>query len=215
MVAPRILSGLPEIDAFRQRLQQMATLCQVVGLEYGDFTFEYHPQWDKKEEMGAFKNGSGDEVFCHFTPQGCCIVGFDHESVMSPYRTDPPQLWAGLLESVPEVFQSTLDEPAFSVAHTTFFIWREKGDSIWKTGDIELPDSMSGDGSDYLMGQLMMDAGAFTGWLEENFEVEIEPAIVQQVFEHQPLSEEQWQSLAPESEWKDVKKVIQEVGYPL
>ena len=33
---------------------------------------------------------------------GCCIIGFAHESAMSPYRKQPPELWPGLLSNVPE-----------------------------------------------------------------------------------------------------------------
>ena len=73
--------------------------------------------------MGAIKNGIGDELFAHFTRAGCCIIGFAHESAMSPYRTKPPQLWPGLLAAFPWS-KPSLDEPAFQIASTTFVIWR-------------------------------------------------------------------------------------------
>ncbi len=95
MLSTRNLTLLPDIDSLRRRLQQMAAIESVLAIEYGESRFEFHPKWDRSEQMGAFKNGSGDEVFAHFTHSGCVIIGFAHESKMSPYRTNPPELWPG------------------------------------------------------------------------------------------------------------------------
>jgi hypothetical protein len=45
-----------------------------------------------------------------------------------------------VLDQVPAEFEEFLTEPAFSMAETTFCIWRRNGDPSWQTGQIEYPD---------------------------------------------------------------------------
>lgn len=215
MVSSRNLSTLPEIDALRNRLQQMSALQAVFGIEYGTTDYEFHPLWDHKEQMGAYKNGSGDELFVHFTPAGCFIKGFAHESLMSPFQKDPPDLWPGLLSSVPPEFESSLKEPAFDIAATTFVIWRQLADSHWQTGEIAYPNHPDPDGSNDLLSKIIATAPAFAEWLAENYEVEVNENIVDHVFQNLPLSDDQLRTLNPNAELQDLRKAVQETGYAL
>ena len=126
VISTRNLSPLPEIELLRQRLQQMAALQAVFSIEYGTADFEFPPKWARSQQMGAYKNGSEDEVFAHFTPAGCLIKGFAHESLMTPYRTKPPALWPGLFSSVPAEFKSSLKEPAFDSSESLRVPFRHK-----------------------------------------------------------------------------------------
>ena len=69
MLSTRDLAELPSIDALNKRMQEMAALDSIFSIDYGESQFEYHPHWDQHEQMGAIKNGSGDELFAHITPQ--------------------------------------------------------------------------------------------------------------------------------------------------
>lgn len=214
-VSTRNLSLLPDIEPLRQRLQQMAVLAEVVGIEYGTPPYEFHPKWSKNQQLGAYKNGSGDELFVHFTPAGCYIKGFAHESSMTPYRTNPKELWPGLFDTVPPEFASSIKEPAFDTPHTTFVIWRLATDKAWQIGPVKFPQDDYADGSADLLGMVVMSADEFTEWLAENYETEIDPEIVAAVFDHRPLTKLQLAALAPEAEPAELVRVVNEVGYPL
>lgn len=214
-ISTRDLSKLPEIEALRRRLQQMAALEAVFAMGYGSASFEFHPNWDDSQQMGAFKNGSGDELFAHFTRAGCLLKGFAHESVMTPYRTNPPTLWPGLLSSVPAAFESSLQEPAFDLPATTFVVWRLTSDRTWHTGDIQFPDGADPDGSHDLLSRIVMTPQQFAERLAENYEVEVDANIVADVFENLPLTEVRLRALNPTATIADLKRAVQEIGYAL
>lgn len=211
----RNLSALPEIDAVRLRLQQMSALEAVLAAEYGSSQYEFHPKWAPSEQMGAFKNGSGDELLAHFTARGCFIKGFAHESVISPYRMKPPSHWPGLLASVPAAFASSLAEPAFDVPATTFVVWRLAADPAWHTGEIEFPSHDYGDGSQDLLPRATMAASEFAEWLAENYEMAIDGDIVDHVFENRPLTDAQLRALNASAPISALRHAVGETGYSL
>jgi hypothetical protein len=187
----------------------------VFAIEYGASQFEFHPKWDRSEQMGAFKNGSGDELFAHFTKSGCIIIGFAHELKMSPYRTSPLELWPGLLSGVPVEFKASLDEPAFDIASTTFVVWRLATDHAWHTAAIDYSDDNYGDGSSELLSHLIYTAAGFADWLADNYEVEIDTSIVSSVFGNKPLTNQQLCTLNPNAKTKQLRKAVTETGYPI
>jgi hypothetical protein len=214
-ISTRNLSALPGIDAIRLRLQQMSALEAVLAIEYGTPEYEFHPKWQPSEQLGAIKNGSGDELFAHFTPSGCFIKGFAHESIMTPYRTKPPSLWPGLLSSVPAVFASSLNEPAFDIPSTTFVVWRLAADPVWHTDEIEFPDHNFGDGSQELLVRITMGASEFAEWLAENYETEIDGDIVDHVFQNRPLTDTQLQAINSSAVIFALRRAVQETGFSL
>lgn len=213
-ISTRNLAPLPDIEHLRKRMQQMATLAAVVGIEFGTPPYEFHPLWAKGEQMGAYKSGSGDELFVHFTSAGCFIKGFAHESKMSPYRTNPPTPWPGMFDDVPHHFASSLQEPAFDITATTFVVWRLAQDNEWMTGPVRSPKD-STDGSEDLLGQLIMPATEFAEWLSENYETEVDEDIVAAVFEHRPLTTDQLGALQPSANISALVRAVQKIGYPL
>jgi hypothetical protein len=215
MLSTRNLTLLPDINSLRQRLQQMAAIESVFAIEYGASQFEFHPKWDRSEQLGAFKNGSGDELFAHFTPSGCIIIGFAHESRMSPYRTSPPELWPGLLSDVPVEFQASLDEPAFDIASTTFVVWRRSTDTYWQTDNIEYSNDEYGDGSHELLSHLIYTAAEFAEWLADNYEVDVDSGIISSVFANNPLTNQQLSALNADATTKQLRKAVIETGFGL
>jgi hypothetical protein len=216
-ISTRNLAPMPEIELLRQRMQQMAALESVflTLLGEGVGVFEFHPKWKRSEQMGAAKDGSGDELFVHFTPAGCFIKGFAHESEMTPYKKNPPALWPGLFSGVPAAFASSLKEPAFDIPASTFAVWRLKGDTKWQADKIKYPNDYDCDGSRDLLSYLTFSADEFTEWLAENFETEVDAEIVASVFENRPLSDDQLRSLNPSRPVATLRKVVKETGYPL
>jgi hypothetical protein len=215
LISTRDLSELPAIDALRKRLQQMAALEAVFSVRYGTADHEFHPKWKRSEQMGAIKNGSGDELFAHFTPAGCFIKGFAHESVMTPFRTTPPTLWPGLFASVPSDLSASLNEPAFDIPATTFVVWRRANDREWHTDEIEFPSHYFGDGSQDLLADLIVSASDYTEWLEENYELEVDAGIVASVYNNHPLTDAQLCTLNPSGKLAEMIQAVQQTGYPL
>lgn len=214
-ISTRNLSRLPEIEALRRRLQQISALEAVFAVAYGSASFEFHPNWSGSQQLGAFKNGSGDELFAHFTPAGCLLKGFAHESVMSPYRTNPPALWPGLLASVPPAFESSLQEPAFDLPSTTFVVWRLTSDANWHTDEIQFPQGYDPDGSHDLLSRIVMTPQECTEWLAENYEVEVDASIVAEVFDNLPLTNIRLRGLNPSAATADLRSAVQQTGYAL
>jgi len=214
-ISTRDLSMLPDIETLRRRFQQMSALQAIFAIEYGSADFEFHAQWGREEQMGSFKNGSGDELYAHFTPAGCFIKGFAHESVMTPYRMDPPALWPGLLSSVPSAFEPSVKEPAFDIASTTFVIWRLTADTDWQTDEIKFPENDDPDGSHELLSKFMMSSSDFSEWLAENYEVEVDAEIVEHVFKNLPLTDVQLRALNPSVAVTNLRSAVQETGYVL
>ena len=187
----------------------------IFAVEQGSSVYEFHAQWSRSEQMGAIKNGSGDELFVHFTPAGCFIKGFAHESVMTPYRTNPLTHWPGLLSSVPLAFESSLKEPAFDIPATTFVVWRLAGDPRWHTDEIEFPDHYYGDGSQELLPRLLLTGSEFADWLAENYEVEVDADVVSDVFENRPLTDAQLRALNPSAAIAELRSAVQQTGYAI
>lgn len=204
---------MPSIETLRNRMQQMSAITAVFAVEYGESQFEFHPKWSRHEQMGAIKNGCGDELFAHFVAAGCFIKGFAHESNMSPHNRQPPKLWPGLLDSVPNAFSQSVKEPAFDIPATTFVIWRLADDDFWSTSDIEDCDDDYGDGSADLLKPFSWTYLEFTDWLQENYEVDVDGSIVESVFNNRPLSDADMAILNPSQPPRVLRNAVRETGY--
>lgn len=217
MVSTRDLSPLPDIQVLRDRIQLMAALNGAFAVQLGSCepTFSYAPKWTRNTQLGCYDNGCGDELYAHFTPMGCFIKGFAHESEMTPYRVDPPTLWPGLLDDVPAEFKNSLSEPAFDIPATTFVIWRLAVANAWSTSDISLPNDGDCDGSANMLPELLMSASEFTEWLEENYETDVDGTIVKKVFDGEPLNSSWLQALCPEARLSDLTTTVSKTGYPI
>ena len=217
MVSTHFLSRLPDIPTLRDRMQQMAALngTFAVLLELCEPTFAFAPNWSRSTQLGCYDNGCGDELYTHFTPKGCFIKGFAHESEMTPYRVDPPVLWPGLLDDVPAEFSASLAEPAFDIPATTFVLWRLASGHAWHTPDIAYPSGPDCDGSSDILSDLLMSPPEFTDWLEEDYETDVDGSIVESVFNGEPLSSASLQALCPDARLSDLAAAVAETGYPI
>ena len=215
MISTRNLSELPSPADLQLRMQEMAALTAVFDIDYGDPTYAYYPKWTKHQQVGAVKNGSGDELFVHFKNAGCFIKGFGHESAMTPHRNSPPALWPKLLDNVPIDFKSSLNEPAFDMPNTTFVVWRQADDAQWKTGDIDYPEGKDPDGSTDLLSRLLLGVDEFTEWLADNYDVEVDAPFVAHVFGHKPLSVAQLQQLNEDAPVHSLRSAVEQTAYPL
>ncbi|GAQ74274.1 hypothetical protein T45_06046 [Streptomyces turgidiscabies] len=198
----------------------MAMLEAILSPEWVDRHYSFDAHWSAGEEVASMRDGSGDEFSVVFSAVGAYIRGFAHESHMSPYADDGP--WPGVLDDVPDVFRSCVEEPAFSdedgMPIVTACAWREVGDGAWNAGTIDFPDdgARDPDGSEDLFG-LLTDRSpeAFQHFAEDYYEIPVPLAAVQHVLALRPLTTEVVTALNPQVTMDALAKDIAEIGYPL
>ncbi|MBK3563998.1 MULTISPECIES: hypothetical protein [unclassified Streptomyces] len=172
---------LPSPAELRVHLRALAALDSTIGDDEEYCRYTFHPDWGPGEEAARMDNGSGDEFTVLFTPAGVLIIGFDHESEMSPYGTDDEEIWPGVIDDVPAALRPLLDDPAFhdasmGVSPITACLWHETGDTAWRAGPaIEFPaGNEHPDGSDSLF-HLLTDRSPET--IRADFEDYYERAV--------------------------------------
>ena len=164
--------------------------------------------------MASMRNGSGDAYFILFTPVAAILKGFAHEALMTPFRSDPPRIWPGVLDTVPSVFAAFLTEPAFVIEETTFCIWRTYPDTAWQRGNIQFPDHSDPDGSHDLLAILDGDPQTYHAYAETNYERPTNLDAVVHVYSHQPLTDALVAALNPHLSLADIAADQEEIGYP-
>ena len=214
MISTRDLTLLPTVDELRSLLQSLAMLDAVISPEWVNRYYSFDARWSRHEQMGSMRNGSGDGFFALFNQAGCFLKGFAHESPMSPQRLRPPQVWPGVLESVPPEFSACLAEPAFSLDQTTFCLWRRQPEPAWQHGAIEFPAGDDPDGSAGLLHLLTGDPRDYAAWAGEYYEQDVPLAVVEHVYRHQPLTNDAVRSLNRRLTLGDLTDVMRDIGYP-
>lgn len=165
--------------------------------------------------MASMRDGSGDDYFVLFNEHGAIIKGFAHESPMSPFVNEPIKVWQGVLDDVPNEFQSFLSESAFSVEATTFCVWRRYSDLSWQVGKINYPKEKDPDGSEGLLSILDGKSSTYKGFADYYYERTFALSPIEQIYQHKPLTEEIIEALNPNVSCEaDLKNDIDEIGYP-
>ncbi len=215
MISTRDLSNLPDIDALHRLMQSLAVLGAILSPDWEYRYFSFNSKWSMGEQMGSMRNGSGDDLFAHFTRAGCFVKGFAHEAAMTPYRDDGTKgVWPGILDSVPKEFAKSLREPAFMMGDTTFCFWRLDGDPAWSCGDIKYPKGNDPDGSRRFLRYYDGKPATYRKQAAEYFDKEVPLAVVRAVYAHVPLTSELVKELNPEIKLSDLMADLEEIGYP-
>jgi hypothetical protein len=213
-ISTRNLDDLPDVGRLKALLQSLAVLDAIMSLEWGYRYYSFSIRWSRNEQMGSMRNGSGDEFFALFNRAGCFIKGFAHGCRMSPYRNQPPEIWPGMLDDVPDDFSSGLDETAFSMNNVTFCIWRRYTDDSWLHGPIKFPDDDDPDGSTYLLEILDGDPRRYQQFAEEYYGSTISIEAVRYVYDHLALTDSVVKALNPDATVKDLANDLIAIGYP-
>ncbi|GAA4625639.1 hypothetical protein [Cellulomonas oligotrophica] len=180
------------------------------------FTFDGH--WGPGEELAAMRNGSGDEWSIVFSAAGALVLGFDHESEMSPAVTG--HLWPGLVEEVPEAFARHLDEPSFGLDGTllaTVCLWRRADDTRWCSGEITYPPEADGDpdGATFLFEVLLDETpGTYQEFSEEYYEKTVDTGAVQAVLTLEPMTADLALRLNPDVDLGALGRDAADPGWP-
>jgi hypothetical protein len=216
-----IAAELPTIDVLRDRCKGLAVLELIVG---GDEPYYAYTRAWGHDEAALMSNGSGDEWAVVFTDDGAFIRAFDHESAMTPYRGPDHELWPGLLDGIPAVFESQTEEPAFGDGEGRFLatavLWRLSEDERWHAGeDIAFPpprgpyDAL--DGSHLL--EILLDdiVERYVRFAEDCYEIEVDPTVVEHVIAHRPLTDLIVRALNPDVTVAGLHEDTAAIGYPI
>lgn len=215
MTVHDVARALPDVPVLRDLCRSMAMLEAVLNPD-GERYYSFSATWSQTREIASMRNGSGDEFDIVFSEAGAYVRGFDHESPMSPYVNDVP--WPGVVDSVPEVFQDCVVEPAFTddgVPSVTACLWREAGSDRWQAGEIDFPDGHADpDGSDRLF-QLLTDPTpeAFQRFAEDYYETAVDIEAVRHVYALGRLGRETVRALNSTVPWVAVADAAAAIGY--
>ena len=209
MKRDKILESLPGPEVMKMRLRTFAMLDAIVSR--GQRSFEFHPKWGRAQQMGAFKDGEGNFFFAWFSPRGAVLRGFDHESVMSPFRQTPPAHWPGLFEGLPGELSYALREPAFALDEVTFCFWYT-GDR-WRSAPLKLPRGRNVDGAESL---LACFAPKFSQWAAGYYGEPLDAAALAKVWwGREPIDGPTAAALNADFDAREVRAEAKLLGYAL
>lgn len=213
-ISTKNLTLIPEISKLKKLLKSLATLDAIMSREWDLRFYSFNCNWDNNEQMGSMRNGCGDEFYVLFTPSGCFIKGFEHESAMSSWGTDGQLPWKGLLDGLPEEFTGAANEPAFSMENISFCLWRLNSAESWEKGNFNYVDCEDPDGSEYLLEIFDEKPETYQAFAREYYETDIPLKSIQAIYNHAVLTDELVKSINPEVSLSELANDIAEIGYP-
>lgn len=129
--------------------------------------YSYQEHYLKKCSLFSMRNGSGDDFYMLFTPDGIMIKGFCHEHQQS----------SDLVNQMPMRFQQYASEPSFDFANITFLLWSEG--NTWQKAE----SGVDRDGSTELLHILDGKPETYQKWASEYYERDISLNIVAKAYE--------------------------------
>ncbi|MFZ6873977.1 hypothetical protein ACO0LF_18115 [Undibacterium sp. Di27W] len=214
MISTRQLSQLPLPSSLRSILQALAMLDAILEEEWEYRYYSYNAHWSETEHMASMRTGSGDDFFAVFDACGCFLRGFAHEAAMAPANNASSQVWPGVLDTVPSVFRSSLNEAAFHMQDTTFCIWCQAGDAAWSCGVIEFPEGEDDpDGSQWMLTPLDGKPETYQAFAQEYYELDVDLSAITRIFAHEPLTAELVAAFSTSRTLEDILIDAEEIGY--
>lgn len=206
----RNLTAFPNPEALQRICKATAALDAILQAQEWLRYHIYFPDWGDGLQVGKVDDGSGDDLFCLFSPVGTVLKGFDHESPLSPHAQESYHVWPGIYDGLPAPLSALLDNPAFKREDVTFCLWQPVSGTTWKTGSVQFPPD-GDDGSSFLLGTLFPTAEDYVDWAQAYYGAEIPLAPVQQVYERLMLDEETARQINPQADYQALRQEIQSI----
>ena len=84
----------------------------------------------------------------------------------------------------------------------------------WQVGIIDYPDREDPDGSEELLSILNGHPAAYRDFAEEYYETKVDISLIEQIYQHHPLTTELVKALNKNVTLEMLKDDIEEIGYP-
>ncbi|MFT9667037.1 hypothetical protein ACMZ5F_04045 [Streptomyces rhizosphaericola] len=197
-----LIRGLPDPATLRDRCRSMSMLDAVLSPDWEGRYYSFDSNWNVGEQLASMRDGSGNDWFMVFSKAGVYARGFDREVPNAPH----------LLEKVPGVFLTYVEEPAFAdhdgAPLISVCFWREVTDDVWH---VAAEPEASTDLFD-----LLADGTpeSYKQWAEEYYETHIDLEAVRHVFSLRSLTPAVVTALNPEADLTDLAPDVEEIGYP-
>jgi hypothetical protein len=142
---------------------------------------------------------------------------------MTPYRDSDHELRPGLLDGIPPMFRSQVEEPAFGDEQGQFLatavLWRRAGDDRWHAGQTIVfpppqgPYDTDLDGSG-MLGILFDDiVDRYAEFAADYYEIEVDRAAVGHIVAHRPLTDTVVQALNSSATLTELRNDLAKIGY--
>lgn len=226
----RCPKAIPSPKELLVRARGLALLSCIFEGTDGKPQFDLQPEWGPGEPMAEHDDGSGNRLIIWFGKAGTVILGFDHESVMSPFRSKPPKLWPGLFEGFPPELAYARSEPAFEANEAvTFALWRLASARTWSLGPVEFPDKagkvsawwrgeeaplvVDPDGSEALLAAFTCTPEVYAARLSEDWECDVPAKAVGRVFSGKSVDAALVEAINPDADVEEVLEVATTLGF--
>ena len=160
---------------------------------------------------------------CHFlfSPAGNVLLGFDHESPMSPHAGEKPDVfeaWPGVYDSLPEPLMKAVEANPFGEfdpQEVTLCLWNKTATKTWQKGDIEYPDCDHGspDGQGYLLSWFREYVENFGGKLSDQYGWEIDDDAAAELLAGDKITRNCLTTLKPGCRVTDLIPHLEAMGY--
>jgi hypothetical protein len=188
------LKKLPPPAELRQRLRALTIVDTVVAPDLRQF--EFHPRWSKGEQMGAFKDGEGSDIFVWFAPGGVVIKGFCDWLPRRRVATS----------SLPRELRAFLKEPAFTVEDISFLIWFGAAEE-WTAVAVTL------DAEAYRWANFLV-TDKLGRWLDESYGERLAKKPLGELLAGGKIDKATVAALTEEPDWKEIRKEAKLLGWP-
>lgn len=209
------LGDIPNSTQLKRLCQSIAMLEAIIMPKWEYRYYSFKASWDNDTDVFSMRNGSGDEMFIIFIPDGVLIKGFAHESPYSPYQTDPPRVLRGIIDTIPKVFKHLIEEPAFLFSDTTFCCWQKIGNQEWSYGRQPTLQENYSDGSRELLAILDGKPETYHQWVIEYYEKSISLESIKEIYTHTPLNSTLIKSINDDYDIKVILSEAREIAYPI
>lgn len=201
----------------------MAVVCRL----FDKVDPDAHFRLDKElhAAVGSWKDFAGNSCHFLFTPDGAAILGFDHESPMSPHATSADtgdfQTWPGIYDQFPKALVDRLAADPFAdgfdMREVTFALWNTARTKDWQKGDVTPPDRPGGDpdGQKLILGKLKAYYDDFPAAFEEMYHWDVDPDAVADLLSGDRLGLEVVRRLKPDANPLEAKRWLPEMGFVL
>lgn len=170
--------------------------------------YHYDKSWVPEGHFLKIDDSGGDHYHVLFSPAGCIIKGFDHESDLSPYNYDEdepmPEVIANqdFYDGAPAALLELLFDPALEKEVVTFCAWQTEEDTAWHSAKSDIPEGWD-DGIDTFL-YYAADLTRYKEWFEEYYEADLDMKVLQTIFAGQNPTAEMIGALNPEGDAEEI-----------